>query len=173
MSQIQQTIPWSTAEQWSQACLSIMRTVESQRVCLNSTQNIAEQICRLLRYVDDGLNTLCSATCTSCTAVCCSHATLWYDFHDLLYMYLSLKSFPKEQISKKEDNSCVHLLSDGCSLKRWQRPFICTWYVCHSQKEFLRSPAISEGLQEVVPTIDKIKSLRKQMEKSFLECLSL
>lgn len=173
MSKVQQTIPWSAPDQWAQACLSITRTVESQRANLDSAFTMAKHIDRLYRHLDDGLNSLCSTTCTRCSAVCCNHATLWYDFHDLLYMYLSSDSFPEEQVSKKDDRSCVHLQSGGCALKRWQRPFICTWYICQPQKEILLSWPVAGELQDILPTIDKIKRLRKQMEKSFLDCLSL
>lgn len=156
------TVPWIHGYNWSEATLSITTTIAAIDGELNSFKEIAQQICGEYLTIDNDLDRIAEKTCTSCRNVCCTHATVWYDLRDLLYLYLCNGTLPEQQIYRQEDGSCSHLNATGCNMSRTQRPFICTWYICASQKESVRQNPI------ILRKIEKIKTLRKQLEQQYM-----
>ena len=131
------------------------------------------RIREILEEMEPVLEQACAAVCPGCTDVCCARATIWYDFKDLLYLFftgsdtgrLPGPGFPDGQIRKVKEpgggQTCVHLGPDGCSQPRIRRPFVCTWYLCPDQKQWLRTqPGSMETLES---GLARIKALRQEM----------
>lgn len=156
--------PWKSPEDWSQAICSLEHVGLRQWQKLQLAQKLADRIENKLCAIDGDLERLCVATCPSCVDICCKKATVWYDFIDLLYLYLNSARPPVGQISKKSDLTCSHLTPTGCELDRSVRPFICTWYICPDQRN------ICSG-QKLQASIEEIQTLRKQLENEFIHAV--
>jgi hypothetical protein len=160
----QSQVVWQDEEVWLQVRSSV------QQICTRlGNQNIAikavaEDIAAGYAAVDPELELLCGQTCICCLDVCCLKATVWYDLRDLLFLYLSSGRLPIAQIHRNFDNSCSHLSSSGCVLARPERPFICTWYICHMQKTVLATQAENDCAKSLSQKIGDIQVKRKLLE---------
>ncbi len=135
-----------------------------RRIALNiSTEFVA---------IEEDLNELCTQSCTQCSEICCMRATVWYDLKDLLFIYLNTGMFPSSQISRDINGACSQLASSGCTVHRAARPFICTWYICASQKEHIKSHRAAPSLRSVEQIIKRIQSRRKELQDIFLSMTS-
>ncbi len=84
-----QWIPWQDRQEWSQVVESITTAIaglsgEEEHLC-----EIARQIEDLYAELDGLLDSLGAITCCSCTTICRTVATIWYDLRDLLFLYLA------------------------------------------------------------------------------------
>jgi len=164
-------IPWSTTEEWGQVYLSIKRIDDLYEQKLVNVYKTADQIRQRFEEISGSIEKLCSDTCVYCEDICCIRANIWFDFKDLLYIFFGLNQFPASQIIKNSSGNrkraCCHFSGKGCMLSRLERPFICTWYFCPEQKEYLAchhqktKQAIDQNLME-------IKFLRNKMEEEFI-----
>lgn len=154
-------IPWMAPQQWQEAQLGIATIVKALKNQAAAVDSFLGVIKDSFSELEEIAQELCELTCASCDSVCCVKATVWYDQRDLLYLVLATGKFPTQQINKNS-GVCSHLQADGCCLKRHQRPFICTWYVCTTQKELLaQAPEKKERLNQ---SIMKIQQARKELE---------
>lgn len=156
-------IPWQAPVAF-QETFFFLRTMDAVRPgAFDGTRQLASQISRLLTGMDRGMDQICGRTCPECRDNCCARATIWYDFRDLLFLYFSGQPLPDRQIEKQSKGPsrvCMHLTPEGCALPRLQRPFVCTWYLCPRQKAV-------PGSYPVQDIVDRIKSLRREMESLF------
>ncbi len=151
-------IPWQKKTEFEEATL-FLTTVDSNRGHdLDPVRSLAGEIQMIFREMGPDLDSLCAATCPDCRDNCCKRATIWYDFKDLLYLFLGPGLLPECQISK--DGGCSCLTDKGCVLPRSERPFVCTWYFCPDQKEGAFTLGLAEKNQQ-------LKDLRNQMETEF------
>ena len=162
--------PWRAGPDWSQAVHSLKHLSAGNWAKLMQARKLADRIEKKLYSIDDGLATLCNATCSTCIDICCEKATVWYDFKDLLYLCLRFNRLPASQIYKKTDLTCRHLGSTGCNLPRPLRPFICTWYLCPNQAA-LCSGQGPEGWHRLQGAIQEIQGLRRQLESEFIQAV--
>ncbi len=154
-------IPWVHGYDWEQVTQSIIKSASSRKERSRHLQTLAGEIAEIYKNIDNDIEKVSQKTCPSCSDVCCMRATVWYDLKDLLYIYYSSGELPLEQIYRRDDGSCCHLSTHGCILKRSLRPFICTWYICPTQKREMG------GGGKLVMSIDKVKELRKRLEKLY------
>ena len=162
--------PWQSQSVWDQIELFFRKS------CRNASEFVeaeyhASEIARKLKTADDIFQDLCLQTCTSCPDLCCARATIWYDFNDLLFLYLQTKTLPNQQIIRKKNQDCPQLTANGCRLERLLRPFICTWYLCPEQTS--RIAEISNTIQhDLSGLLLQIKEERKLMEFAFLNSVA-
>ncbi len=155
-------IPWQPPSDWLEVLFFFNTMEKVHGHTLEPVRTFAGKIQLLLAGLSSPMDTLCSVICPHCRDVCCTRATVWYDFKDLIGLYFGGK-FPDSQIRKIPGPItpvCVNLTETGCCLPRIQRPFVCTWYLCPDQKRLCQNPVIPEK-------IEIIKHLRYQMEDSF------
>lgn len=173
MRQVVTDIPWQGPEAWAEMEMSFLtaaRALSAENV--SALSSLARKIAINYDCIDEILTTLCGQSCSSCEAVCCRHATVWYDFRDVLFSYFYRQNLPSRQVCKNEDGTCLHLQADGCRLPRVERPFICTWYVCPPQKQLLDSGEEKIRLQSE-HSLGEIQRTRKRLEDSFCRCWQL
>lgn len=171
MSRGIEIIPWQDRELWTEMELSLLtavRNVPAENASLLSS--LADTIAAKYESIDETLAALCGRSCPSCEEVCCRHATVWYDFRDVLFSYFYRQILPFGQIRKTEDGKCMHLEADGCRLTRVERPFICTWYVCPPQKRLL-DIGDKRVRAECATGLAEMQRIRKRLEDSFCRCL--
>ena len=163
--------PWNDQETWDQIQHYFDHTFSTD-IDFSDCRFLAENIFANIKQVDPSLQELCDATCTNCLEVCCLKATVWYDFRDLLFLYLIHGEIPDKQISRKAGRACCLLDHNGCTLQREQRPFICTWYVCQQQHELLEINQLESVDRNLLSHLSDIQAGRKLMEKCFLIALT-
>ncbi len=157
------SIPWIHGYDWEQVSTSIAKALAAMGDEVEPLKKTAQQIRTEYEKIEDELDLICKKTCISCLEVCCMHATVWYDLRDLLYLYLVEGKLPERQMHRLNDGSCCMLTRTGCKVGRSRRPFICIWYICSSQKEFLSQyPSVSVGIKQ-------IQDLRKQLENQYIQ----
>ncbi|MCP4694316.1 MAG: hypothetical protein GY859_40160, partial [Desulfobacterales bacterium] len=114
------------------------------------------------------LDELCAVTCPWCPDICCARAFVWFDLKDLLFLHFIGRPAPAAQPRPTPAGVCRHLGARGCRLPRIARPWICTWYLCPTQKGALKKKG--PGAQRAVETaIREIKKARKAMAEEFHE----
>ncbi len=164
-------IPWNTAEEWDQVLLSIKRIDGLYRQELGRVYKTANQIRHRLEEISGAVEKLCFHTCGHCEDICCIRASIWFDFKDLLYIFFGLNKFPASQIIKTASGNgkraCCHFSEKGCMLSRLERPFVCTWYFCPEQKEYLIRHH-QKTKQTIDQSLKEIKDLRNKMEEEFI-----
>ncbi|WP_163338555.1 hypothetical protein [Desulfopila sp. IMCC35008] len=167
MIQDVESSPWQRPELWAEMEMSLFTAAGALSMENSSLlSSLTQQIARNYESIDEILTTLCRQSCPSCDDVCCRHATVWYDFRDVLFSCFHKQTIPVRQIHKKENGVCMHLQADGCRLARLERPFICTWYVCPLQKQLLDGGDEKVRVQ-CADSLDEIKRTRKQLEELF------
>ena len=169
------TIPWASEDTWGQAVLSISKIISvmsansSLRAEAAAMQALVQQIVQRYAEIETVLDRVCIASCPTCTDVCCSRATVWYDLKDLLVIYLKTGALPKTQIYRLPDNSCCNLTPSGCRLPRSDRPFICTWYICPDQNKVLKELSGGDEGIDIFRAINAVKKARKDLEQAYIE----
>ena len=161
--------PWKSPEVWSHFCQSMVHTVSHHRAGLEEARQLAVQVGEKFDEINDAIDSVCKETCSFCRDICCKRATVWYDFKDMLYIYLHSGQFPQAQITKNGDLSCCNLTSSGCILPRRIRPFICTWYICPSQTAVLSGRVGEELKASILSPVKEIQALRNRLEDTFIK----
>ena len=164
--------PWKNPFVWQEVEKFITTIDQAHQADLEILRKQAGTICGLFEKLSVVMNDLCFLTCPNCQDICCMRATIWYDFKDLLYLYFALGKLPDRQITKvsldgQTTGCCCHFTPTGCNLSRFERPFVCTWYLCPNQKKVLSSTHHRAG--EINKMLDEIKVLRAQMESAFCQ----
>ncbi len=157
-------LPWSCQGSWQEMAGSLSFLMEQYKSGLHHARDCARDINEQIVGLSPIMDRLCRQTCPSCLDICCSRATVWYDFKDLLYLALLGRTFPPCQINKDKSGFCCCLGPEGCRLDRAHRPFICTWYLCPDQRVLLDRTAIVQ----MDKTILEMKRLRQEMESIFI-----
>ena len=170
MQATRQLIPWQDQQEWSQVILSVSTAVKDLGQSTAQLYETTVQICDCYTELDRRLDHLGAMTCCSCTTICCNAATVWYDLKDLLFLYLSEKQLPRQQITKKADRTCAYLTPQGCCISRQKRPFICTWYICAAQKSILKKQHKDMEIK-IFLLLDQLKEARNKLEVQFVNAI--
>ena len=68
--------------------------------------------------------------CPECEQVCCADKHGRYDKNDLYFFNALGITVPDHVSDRKESDTCRYIVTHGCSLERWMRPFRCTFFFC-------------------------------------------
>lgn len=162
-------IPWNTPARWQEAHFAFCHAIEHHHEQLTDARHLAVELHKEMIAVFPLMDRLCGVTCPSCPEVCCKHAWVWLDYKDLLFLHLAGIQLPEAQLLDHRGERCRYLGPNGCRLDRIQRPFVCTYYLCPAQTQFLREdPTQLHGLNNC---LQRIKSLRTEMEHQFIAAL--
>jgi len=164
-------VPWSKEADWREANDSIRFHLRRYAAELTPVVVLARRQQRLLESVFPLMEALCAETCPACADPCCSHASVYYDFRDLLYLQILQLPLSGSQPRPVSDKPCRHLAGEGCKLSRATRPWICTWYLCPAQRSSLgnRRQAFQNRLER---TITVIKQNRRSIEAAFIRTVA-
>jgi hypothetical protein len=159
--------PWGQRPAWIQAHQSLSWLCALRAAELHPLRRQAARLVQGLETLFPVLDCLCVRTCPACHDPCCLRARPWFDFRDLLLMHLAGLSTPLLQTLGDGTSRCRYAGPLGCTLPRYSRPWICTWYICPAQKELLAS----EPERRRVPFQKKLESVkegRKRLEDRFI-----
>jgi hypothetical protein len=105
--------------------------------------------------------------CPDCKKVCCidRHGTHEPADMELLGRLKSAgveNTCPPEPPKPDDKMPCRHLLSNGCSLERWRRPYRCTWYFCTPILKHMQS-AHARQYRKAISGLELLGSLREEL----------
>jgi hypothetical protein len=159
--------PWRNEQLWQAADNTLQYLIYHYQYQLDQIIETADSIKILVASIDSPLDWLCKNTCAQCFAPCCLVADVSYDFRDLVFIHLTDQTKPPGQPRRKAHDVCRYLGPEGCLIPRFERPWICTWYICAVQKKYLADH--DEILRtQLLSVIAQAGMLRKQMEDSFI-----
>lgn len=160
--------PWRNDRLWQAANQTLTYLMHCHNTHLRIPAETASRVDTLMESMDGLLDRLGKETCARCASPCCLTADVYYDFKDLLFLHLTQQKTPDGQPRLKNGDVCRYLEAGGCRIPRRQRPWICTWYICAVQKNFLiEHPEFGGG--HLQSTIAQIGKLRKQTESIFID----
>ncbi|MCP4114235.1 MAG: hypothetical protein GY737_02325 [Desulfobacteraceae bacterium] len=159
--------PWKIPEEWNQALQSIEIPAQRRWDKLENARMLAGCVRQDLTEISTRIEAVAGRTCTVCEDICCCRATVWFDFRDLLFIYLNFGRFPAGQITRTLNGACSCLSSTGCTLERLHRPFLCTWYCCPAQIRVMEGegPGTRRAFEAL---LNRIKANRKALEDAFI-----
>lgn len=159
---------WQDRKQWQAANAAVVYLLERLgEGSLAAIRESAEALNGAYLEIYPLLDHLCEMTCPWCEAPCCRAADPRFDLRDLLFIHLSGAPVPLGQPRGEGHASCRYLGPGGCRLPRRSRPWICTWYLCPAQKQWLyRNDPL--GMGKIERFVGKIKEERKNIESGFV-----
>ena len=160
--------PWGGPAQWLEIQLRIEITLREANGSREAWRRLATKIADEIAAVSPLIADVAAATCPWCPDPCCLRARVWFDLKDLLVMHLTGRPAPPAQAILQRNDRCRYIGVRGCRLDRRDRPWICTWYLCPTQKNRLRSDdrTIWERLEE---RLCAISAARKVLASEFLQ----
>ena len=88
------------------------------------------------------------------------------------FIHLHHETLPPHQLRRNLYERCRFLGLHGCTLPRLSRPWICTWYICPTQRQALERD-VPGGMVQLTAMMSRVKFLREEMEQRFLTALGL
>ena len=163
-------LPWSAPADWLAANESLSYLVKRHANRLECAQSHAKSILSAFESLFIPMDALCRETCPWCPEPCCLSAKVWIGFQDLVFLYLTGYGGPERQLLGSYSDTCRYLSPKGCTLERQRRPWVCTWYLCPTQKAALRRVG-GTGLLRFERLFGIIKTARLRMEDAFIRAI--
>jgi hypothetical protein len=162
---------WGSTATWKTVNRNIAALIRLHHPEMDRAVALARNVQIRLESVFSILDDLCAVTCPWCPDHCCLVAKVWIDFKDLLFLHLNGRQIPAAQPLSHLKETCRYWSPKGCTLPRIARPWVCTWYLCPTQKANLRQKpkSVQDNLSRAVQAI---KTARKQMESEFIRIVS-
>lgn len=160
-------------EDWARTIAQLEEAICSCTNRLQPAEKLSRNIIERLSEVSPILEELCRQTCPDCLDCCCHRATVWYDRRDLLVIRLATGAFPAGPVITRPHKPCNLFTESGCRIERRLRPFICTWYLCPTQKKLLVNEKLpGSAATDLNAALTAIKEKRKKVERCYLEVLA-
>jgi hypothetical protein len=159
--------PWNSIAAWQEANRRLHFLIQKNLSELDQAMTLAHKVQTRLASIFSLLDDLCQATCPWCPDPCCLSAKVWIDFKDLLFLHLGGHPVPPKQLLPNLKTVCRYWSLKGCMLPRMTRPWVCTWYLCPTQKACLRRKA-RHTQDEFGRLIQAVKVCRREMEAEFV-----
>lgn len=163
--------PWGSIVKWQIVNRDLDYLVRRHYDALKYAIMLVRDIDGLLTSMFPILDDLCRVTCPWCPEPCCLTAEVYIDFKDLLFFHLGGHPIPDKQLRSNSKKVCRCLRPKGCVLSRMARPWICTWYLCPTQKAILRRKS-HRTRDEFSRMIQDVKTCRTEMEAEFIRVVS-
>ena len=162
---------WGATATWKTVNRNLEYLIRHHGSKMNRAVALARDVQVRLESIFLLLDNLCAVTCPWCPDQCCLVAKVWFDFKDLLFLHLNGHQIPPAQLLSDLKETCRYWSPRGCILPRIVRPWVCTWYVCPTQKSNLRQKPKSVQ-DHLIRAVQAIKAGRKEMETEFIRTVS-
>ncbi|WP_319405623.1 hypothetical protein [uncultured Desulfosarcina sp.] len=149
--------------QWRESNCALTRLLAIHRRTLGRAIAVALEIRRDIDELTPLMAALCRRTCRFCPEPCCIGNTVWIDFRDLLFLHLLEEPIPPCQATSDPDDPCPFLSHHGCRLPPRIRPWMCTQYVCPTQRAVLKKRGRPTAAS-LLGKIERIEKNRVRME---------
>ena len=162
---------WGAMNTWKTVNRNLEYLIRRHGSKMDQAVALARDVQVRLESIFSLLDDLCSVTCPWCPDYCCLVAKVWIDFKDLLFLHLNGHQIPPAQLLPDFKETCRYWNPKGCTLPRIVRPWVCTWYLCPTQKANLRQNPKSVQ-DKFIRAVQAIKTGRKKMESEFIRIVS-
>lgn len=165
--EVREIPPWGKQDDWKELNEAFRHLLGRNATALEGVRAIAFHIKGHLEKLFPSQDSLVTETCMFCHEPCCTTATVWLDFCDVLFLHMTDQRIPDRQLIERQPDSCRYHAAKGCTLPRLSRPWVCTLYFCPPQKALIRNQgdAFKSAIEK---TIQQIKDLRKELEDRFI-----
>lgn len=162
---------WGPTDTWKTANWNLEYLIRRHYAEMDRAIALAQDLQILLESIFLLLDDLCAVTCPWCPDLCCLKAKVWIDFKDLIFLHLNGHQIPPAQLLEDLKETCRYWGPRGCMLPRIVRPWVCTWYLCPTQKANLRQKpkSVQDNFSRAVQAI---KAGRGVMESEFIRIVS-
>jgi len=162
---------WGATATWQTVNRNLDYLIRLHRAKMDRAVALARDVQIRLESIFSLLDDLCAVTCPWCPDHCCLTAKVWMDFKDLLFLHLNGHQIPPAQLLSNLKETCGYWSPNGCMLPRIVRPWVCTWYLCPTQKANLcqKPKSVQDNFNRV---LQAIKAGRKEMESEFIRIVS-
>lgn len=134
---------------------------------LGPVRNHARNFARLIEKADPFIQKNTGEVCPRCRRVCCINRHSYHTHFDTLYLMALGESIPFHRAGIAASEPCQFLSARGCRLRRFLRPYRCTWYFCTPLLEHIRlSPA--REYRTFISCLEEISSGRELLLTSFM-----
>lgn len=103
-----------------------------------------------------------SRVCPTCQKVCCIDRHGTHEIEDLAFLEGLGEPPPSEQPLSADTLPCRQLGEMGCGLKRWQRPYRCTWYFCQALLDAMPTED-PKGYRDFIKKLQRLQGLRNEV----------
>ena len=156
-------IPWNTPESWARANERLRTALADAAPRLTSIRIEVDRLWAEMVAVAEHQQRLAAATCPWCPLPCCQVATIWFDRCDLVLSHLTGLPKPPGQPRIDPNLPCGYLGSRGCRLPRLHRPWICTRYLCATQRLRLRGNLRRGEVFDLQTTVARLTVWRRSL----------
>ena len=159
----QPLIPWNTPGSWALVNGQLRTALADAAPRLSSIRTEADRLLAEMVTVAEHQQRLAAATCPWCPLLCCQVATVWFDRCDLVLSRLMGLPAPPGQPRPDPNHPCGYLGPRGCRLPRLHRPWICTRYLCATQRLRLRGNLRRDKAFDLQTTVARLTTWRRNL----------
>ena len=163
--------PWGSPHVWQEINQTLKHLLGLYRSELDRSFERAQEIRERLEPIFVLMDDMCARTCPDCHETCCSVASVWLNFQDLLLLHLLDRTPPPHQTLYNLKAACAYLGPRGCTLPRIMRPWFCTRYICIPQQAVLRKRGRVFKI-DFERVVHHIEAARDAMEAEFIRVVS-
>ena len=105
-----------------------------------------------------------SRVCPTCQKVCCIDRHGTHEKEDIAFIEGLGETPPPEQPLSEDTLPCRQLNERGCKLRRWERPYRCTWYFCQALLDTMPDDNRKE-YRKFITKLQRLQGLRNEVWK--------
>ncbi|MDP2158247.1 MAG: hypothetical protein Q8K68_11125 [Nitrospirota bacterium] len=127
----------------------------------------ARQAETLIETISPLIEAYTSAVCPECTSICCINRHSSFDQSDVIFITALGKDIPEDDPGIADTDACMFLGSRGCTLRRSERPYRCTWFFCSALMDQIMQQTSAAGYREFIKMLRNITNNRTTMINDF------
>ncbi len=164
-------IPWNTPRSWVRVNRRLSAALALAGPRLADVRPEAADLLSRMTILARDQQRLAETTCPRCPEPCCRVATIWFDRQDLVFFHLAGLAAPPGQPRPDPDRPCRYLGHRGCRLPRLRRPWICTRYLCPTQRLRLNREPGPDGLRDMGTTVKVLTQRRRHLATAITQLI--
>jgi hypothetical protein len=134
---------------------------------LGPVRDHAKDFARLIEKADPFIQKNTEEVCPRCRQVCCINRHSYHTHFDALYLLALGEEIPCHKAGIADSEPCQFLSPRGCRLRRFLRPYRCTWYFCTPLLEHIRTSPARE-YRAFISCLEEISRGRELLLTSFI-----
>ncbi|MBF0541268.1 MAG: hypothetical protein HQK91_07450 [Nitrospirae bacterium] len=137
--------------------------INSLTQILKYTDSIRQKNCEIDYFIEQCSNEVCP----DCKQVCCINRHGIDGYHDIIFKLITGIVPITADLMINYDAPCQYLSEKGCILKRYDRPYRCTWFFCSETLRYFES-GNQRKYRDMTTKIAEIGQLRIVVEEQLI-----
>ncbi len=122
---------------------------------------------RLIEEADPFIQKNTEEVCPHCRQVCCINRHSYHTHFDVIYLLALGEEIPYHKTGIGDSKPCQFLSPQGCRLRRFLRPYRCTWYFCTPLLEYIRNTPVRQ-YRVFISCLEQISREREVLLTAFI-----